>query len=412
MVDVAIIADDLTGAADSGVQLVRAAYRTAVLFLGASEPSEEVDAVVVDANSRTLAPHNARERVFEVTRGFRDARIVYKKLDSTLRGPVAAELEAALEATGRAQAVVAPAFPNNGRTTREGVQLVNCTPIDKTDLADDPLTPVREAHIPSVLAAGGLENIFTLSTSELSDHGMVRRVLEDVRWLVADADSDAHLKTLVEAVPDPSEVLWAGSAGLVRAIGEVYPGPRTKGSLVAPPPACCNAIVVVGSANEVTREQVRRLASEPKVVPVPLDSLAAAAEFGNAVGKALAAARTALNEGQSIVLHSTVNEERRTNHAKCVVDALAEVVAVLADEGLFDGLVLTGGDTAVSVSRRLEANGILLEDEVEPGMPVGTLIGPRSYRVVTKAGGFGSSDALLHALHALGIFGGSERTHT
>ena len=81
--------------------------------------------------------------------------------------------------------------------------------------------------------------------------------------------------------------------------------------------------------------------------------------------------------------------------------ALAGATARLAREGLFDGLVLTGGSTAVAVSRRLGASGIRLAGEVEAGVPVGTLIGPKAYTVVTKAGGFGGPDTLVRAVEAL-----------
>jgi D-threonate/D-erythronate kinase len=80
-----------------------------------------------------------------------------------------------------------------------------------------------------------------------------------------------------------------------------------------------------------------------------------------------------------------------------VADALARVVAELSREDLFDALVLTGGDTAVRVARELEATGILLEGEIEAGVPVGTLLGPRPYPVITKAGGFGGPETLSDA---------------
>nr|MDQ3378312.1 hypothetical protein [Actinomycetota bacterium] len=76
-------------------------------------------------------------------------------------------------------------------------------------------------------------------------------------------------------------------------------------------------------------------------------------------------------------------------------------VEVLAGDGAFDALVLTGGSTAMGVARRLGASGIKLVGEVEAGVPVGALIGPRPYRVVTKAGGFGGPDTLLHAVRTL-----------
>jgi uncharacterized protein YgbK (DUF1537 family) len=127
---VAIIADDLTGAADTGVQLARAGYRTAVAFRNAPiPPANDLDAVALDTDSRALPAGFAAKRVVEAVRSVRDIPIVYKKLDSTLRGPIAAELAAALGASGRGRAVVAPAFPATRRTTVDGVQLVRGVPI-------------------------------------------------------------------------------------------------------------------------------------------------------------------------------------------------------------------------------------------------------------------------------------------
>src|SRR3712207_3320217 len=112
----AVIADDLTGAADTGVQLMRAGYRTGVAFRGAPiPPAEHLDAVAVDTDSRAMPAGFAAKRVLEAGRAVRDTHIVYKKVDSTLRGPVAAELATALEATGRYRAVGAPALdPKSG----------------------------------------------------------------------------------------------------------------------------------------------------------------------------------------------------------------------------------------------------------------------------------------------------------
>jgi uncharacterized protein YgbK (DUF1537 family) len=121
--------------------------------------------------------------------------------------------------------------------------------------------------------------------------------------------------------------------------------------------------------------------------------------------------RAALSGNRGVVLHSAVGEEvdRALREGPVsgdevsgrVADALAEVVAGLSGEDLFGALVLTGGDTAVRVARELGATGILLGGEVEAGVPIGTLIGPRPYPVVTKAGGFGGSDTLRKAFHTL-----------
>src|ERR687896_800397 len=146
---IAVIADDLTGAADAGVQLVHAGYRTAVFFSESEVFAKDFDAVSFDTDSRALPAGFAAKRVLEAARAAREARIVYKKLDSTLRGNVAAELAAALGGARRERVVVAPAFPAAGRTTAGGIQRVRGAPVDETEIANDPNTPVSEAHVPS-----------------------------------------------------------------------------------------------------------------------------------------------------------------------------------------------------------------------------------------------------------------------
>src|ERR671920_1591119 len=86
---IAIIADDLTGAADTGVQFVHAGYRTAVFFRATEVLTDDLDAVVFDTDSRAMPAGFAARRVVDATHAARGARIVYKKLDSTLRGNIA-----------------------------------------------------------------------------------------------------------------------------------------------------------------------------------------------------------------------------------------------------------------------------------------------------------------------------------
>src|SRR5215218_1792002 len=242
------------------------------------------------------------------------------------------------------------------------------------------------------LLAGAFSSVGALGVEDLADPELVRRALEDYECVVADAERDADLEALVRAVPDPARVLWAGSAGLALALGSVYPGPcaGTAGVQRAP---VRPVLVVVGSLSGVAREQVKRLVAAYGAVDVPVDG-----KEPNAVYKAVGAARKALGGGTCAVVRST---EERVASSESVLEDLAEVAALLSEEGLFEGLVLTGGATAVGVARRLGASGIRLEGEVETGVPMGALIGPRPYSVVTKAGGFGGPDTLVGAVEAL-----------
>jgi D-threonate/D-erythronate kinase len=321
----------------------------------------------------------------DVARSVRGARLVYKKLDSTLRGNVTTEIAAALGASGRERVIVAPAFPGAGRTTAGGIQLVHGVAVDETEMRYDPQTPVREAHVPTLLA-DAFSSVGTLGVEDVADPERVRLLLEENECVVADAERDPDLEALVRAVPDPDRVLWAGSAGLALAIGSVYPGPRKEDAVKRRAPVR-PVLVVVGSLSGVAREQVRRLVEEYGNVSV---------EAGG--DDVVAVARDALAGGTCAVVRSP---EEQNASGEAVVETLAGVAGRLSEERLFGGLVLTGGATAAGVARRLGAIGIELEEEVEAGVPVGALIGPDPYPVVTKAGGFGGPDTLVRAVQAL-----------
>ena len=403
---VAVIADDLTGAADSGVQLARAGYRTAVAFHGSPlSPVDHFDAVAADTDSRALPRAEAGERTARAAGALRGAGLLYKKVDSTLRGPVAAELGAALDAGGRSCGLLAPAFPPAGRTTRNGVQLVDGRPVHETAFADDPTWPVSEARLPALLEAARLGPVEVLPALERPDPERVGRALQVGGWLVADADTAEHLEALVRSVEDPGDVLWAGSAGLAGALGRVHPGPGDGEPSEAPAPEG-PALAVIGSAHPVAREQVVRLATEPGVVAVEIDAAALGtaergADTAHPLTDALERARAALTAGHTVVLHLSASAAAGEGAAARIARGLAGVARELDQARLVGGLVLSGGDTAVAVARALGAHGLVVEDEIEPGVPVGRLLGPRPLPVVTKAGGFGGPDALARACRAL-----------
>lgn len=348
---VGIIADDLTGAMDSGAQLARAGYRVAVMFYDAPlSPFDDFDGVVVDTDSRQRDPGSACRRVSESAQRLKHARILYKKIDSTLRGWVAEEIEAAFREGGRPSALIAPAFPGNGRTTREGVQMVHGEPVHETRFAEDPVTPVIEGHVPTLLSEASVAGIDTLGIGDLGDVDKVCGVLAEYWWVVADAIGDAQLRTLVEAVPDPAEVLWIGSAGLVKALGEVYPGPRTGENSPEETVRLDRVLVVVDSMNEVSRKQLRRLEKESEVEAVEISATALVDGSKVSVEHALRTAIGSLGDGKSVTLYSS-DDELPEGDAGDVVEGLAGMVAGLSEDGLFDALILTRGDTALHVAR-------------------------------------------------------------
>lgn len=146
-----IVADDLTGAADTGAAFLVRGLSVVVIWPDQGIERESItlaaDVIAVDTRSRAADAEYARAITCEVTSRLRHAGVatLYKKIDSTLRGHVGDEVRAAISAWHpRSLAIVAPAFPGTGRTTMEGRQCVDGVPI------------ARRAFVPALFEQVGI----------------------------------------------------------------------------------------------------------------------------------------------------------------------------------------------------------------------------------------------------------------
>ncbi len=136
---IGVLADDLTGAFDTGVQFRNWGLSVEVLIGDVKDAKLVSDVVVVDTESRLLNKEDAYWRVYHSTEKLMQYGVerVYKKVDSTLRGNIGAELDAAMEASKADFAFFAPAYPTYGRTTLSGKQMVDNSPLEKTEYVDE-----------------------------------------------------------------------------------------------------------------------------------------------------------------------------------------------------------------------------------------------------------------------------------
>jgi D-threonate/D-erythronate kinase len=401
-VQIAIIADDLTSATDGGIQFARVGFRS-VVTLDCLNVSQLAGwpVVCVDADSRAKTTVAAAGSIATCVRALRGRHLLYKTVDSTLRGHIASELRAAQRESGRSRTVFAPAFPANGRTTRGGRQFLDGVPLSETAFSHDPSHPITEDHIPSILTRGGFTGIRVLSRAALRDRAALDAAFEDASCVVADAETDEDLEILVHAVDSPRDVLWVGSPGLARALGLSVARQASN----APTGGIARRLIVaVGSLNPVSRRQLDALRRGLDSVVIEVDASSALENPGSAARIALesAPAAQAAAGAEVVIVTSTATNAGSAGAAMVhVAEAIARVVESLHCDHPFDGFILTGGDTAVSVVRRLGATGIELESEFAPGVAVGNFFGNTSARVLTKAGGFGDDAALVRACQFL-----------
>ncbi|GAB4533798.1 MAG: D-threonate kinase [Anaerolineae bacterium] len=396
-----IVADDLTGAADTGVAFARAGWLTMVgLAPGAHIP--ESDALVVSAESRDCSPEVAIRRVqcaLPNLKKLGKIPYVYKKIDSTLRGHPAAELEVVMDSLGLKQALVAPAFPAQGRTTRRGRQLLDGVPLEHTRFGHDILSSDLRVLFQT---REGMACLVELDIVRRGPDALCEALgAFGGRLVVADAETDADLAVIAGAGLRYGVRLWCGSAGLARALSNVLPPPANRASAPAIPSRPAEAVLVVaGSRHPSTARQV----DVAQGWGAALVSITPEAVRGReeAIERAIKLASRRLGDGEHVILTSLGLDDSSLD-GQSVARCLAQITRTLVYEGLAGGLVLSGGQVAASVCSALEASALWLRGETQPGIAWGILVGGLApgLPVITKAGGFGRDEALALAIKKL-----------
>lgn len=396
-----IVADDLTGAMDSSGYFARMGLSTEVVL--EADYSSDADVIVVTTSSRAEQPNVAHESVRHAVRRM-VGRTVYKKIDSTLRGNIGVELLVAMEEAGCEKAIVAPAFPAVGRTTRNGVLLVDGVPVAETQFANDPVSPVSESHIPTLLeeATGrriGCLDIERIETGIETLYDEINGTTDDV--VVCDIKEQSHLQSIVRAAAlAKGRWLLCGSGGMARELHHLLSG---KVESEQQPAGLSNgpSLAVIGSRNQVVVSQMEKAESQLQVPVLSLQVEHLQQENGSSkeLERVVREATRLLAQGKSVVLTSALSQYV-PDLKWTIPPALAEVVENIVSSHKLGGLFLSGGDIAVAVCRRLSVSAIRVRGEVEPGIPAGEAIGGQSdgIRVVTKAGGFGTADALVKSI--------------
>ncbi|MFE1949821.1 four-carbon acid sugar kinase family protein [Streptomyces sp. NPDC059524] len=376
---IAILADDLTSAGDGAAPFRQAGHDARILLSApASVPRHAAGVSAVDLGSRVLDEAAAVSRTERAARLFDGSELLFKTVDSTLRGHVAAEVRAAWVGSRRRAVVLAPAFPAEGRVTVKGVQYVRGVPVHESDYARDPVHPVRCSDLATLFPQAAL------AQPERADE--LPELIGNGGLIVCSAAEDRDLDRVVAAVPRLDDVLWVGSPGLAAALARRCA--RTTGSGPAPlPDPARRPLVVVGSTNPATRRQLAALRTRDDVQGVTV---------GTDPDPAVQALRSLT---APVLTLQTPDERHSPQTARLLARAQAAVVQALAEDHTVDALVVTGGETATTVLHPLGATGIDLVDEPEPGVVRGSLTGRLPLPVLIKAGGFGDDALLLRLSH-------------
>ncbi|MDO9418077.1 four-carbon acid sugar kinase family protein [Pararhizobium sp.] len=341
-VKIAIIADDLTGALDTGTPFVEAGLSVVVAIDMDAIPealARGTDVIVVNTASRALSPDEAAGKITTAYTLLEQAApdILFKKIDSRLKGNIAAESTALSKASGRKRIILAPAIPDQQRFTINGAV---CGRGVETPLPIRPLFPADA-------------------------------VLIDVY----DASSDSDLDQIASAM-DWSTSIAVGARGLGSAFARLLKKPASVSASFFP---SADILFAFGSRDPITSAQIEHLTHNRNIASIvapaghlPANSMSALPAIAQCSGEQTAdpgdvAARFAAG------IYRAIEQTRPTM------------------------LVMGGGDTALAILKQLGVSVLVPKGEIEPGIPWFEITGPdgRTFCCAVKSGGFGSVDSLL-----------------
>jgi len=247
----AIIADDLTGALDTGIKFSKTGIGTQVV-MGHKFCSDDIDldkeVLVIDTETRHVSENEAYARVYKTAKQCLDIGIkhFYKKTDSALRGHIGSELAALYDVLGKPVAFI-PALPRENRTTEKGIHYIDGVPVAESIFGRDPLNPVRHSEIFRLLEE-------ETGLSVCSIEGKRPAEWPDGQVVVFDASTDEELKQIGGYLVDHERLqVTAGCAGFAKVLSEVLPfSERTERNR----PQSSKLFVLCGSVNDVSSRQL------------------------------------------------------------------------------------------------------------------------------------------------------------
>jgi uncharacterized protein YgbK (DUF1537 family) len=388
-----VIADDLTGALDTGVQFVLAGVRTIVApyaYLRAALRGGETPVLVVDTESRHLPPRRAAHRVAACVRAARARGIgrFFKKTDSTLRGNIGAELAALLSASGGHELFFVPALPKAGRTTRSGIQLVDGVPLHETGFARDPRDPVRGGSIEAIVGSQCRIPVVTVGRGVDPAAALTRGGQPII--VAFDAETDGDLEAIADRLAlQGAPRLTAGCSGFAAFLPRLHglPAGPTSPLALRPP-----LLVVSGSLHERSLEQVReaerRGTPSYEIDPGSITRPGSRSATARAIGERL-------RERGVMIVRSPEARSPLPNGAMTLLREMGRLVDMVAEATVVPTIAVFGGDTAFAAVEALGIRALEPLGEISQGVVVSRAEGKHgALRLVTKAGGFGPVDAI------------------
>lgn len=408
MITLLIIADDFTGALDTGVQFASAGAVVRVVTdirYDYKQADDSVQVLVMDAETRHLESWEAYEVVWEITKRAMTCGIpyIYKKTDSALRGNIGSELTALLDASGRNILPFLPAFPQMGRITREGIHYIDNVPVQDSVFGQDPFEPVTCSFIPDIihLQSNIPVQVVQEGTQPEPDDRPVKIVTYDAQ------SQDSLIKAALELYNMGQLAIMAGCAGFASVLPTLL---GLGGRETYAPQFVPRFLVACGSVNPITKSQLTyaekhgftriRLTPRQKLDRDYWNTLEGQNVLKSWMLLCQLERRCILDSNDPEGSDETMEYAREHNISLAAVrtgiaDSMGFVLKNLVERGLKSTLLITGGDTLMGFMNQIKVYEMEPVCEMAPGTVLSRFrIGDNIYQAISKSGGFGSEELL------------------
>lgn len=416
-----VIADDLTGSNATCSLFKKIGLRAASILKLQSDRNYDVDVISYSTASRGLDKEEAYKKVSEAIKILksRDILVYNKRIDSTLRGNIGAEINAMLDNLENDRiAVVVPAYPDSGRIVVNKTMLVNGVLLENSDAGKDPKTPIKTSCVENLVQKDikYSSTYFTLSDIVQPIEEIAKKIQEAIkksRILIFDAVNNEDIIKISKAVIQ-SEI----------NIVTVDPGPFTlyySRELQKKNHLEKKILMVIGSVTPTTKKQIEYILQEEDIflVKMKIEDFFEKESCSKEIERVISFIKKGIsNYNLFLVTTSPIGDEKKADLqklaenlnttveeiSKIIANTLTEtVVKILKETEKFEGVYSSGGDITIALLEKLKAIGVEIREEVIPLAAYGRLIGGDfpNLKLVSKGGMVGDEKTIKLCLHKI-----------
>ncbi|BDH44568.1 hypothetical protein TUM12370_06120 [Salmonella enterica subsp. enterica serovar Choleraesuis] len=418
---ISIIADDLTGANATAALLSTRGFTTLTCLDSSDNKFDAYDVVSFSTDSRSIPPAEAYARVGKYLDIIDPANtLISKRIDSTLRGNLGAEVDAVIDRFPYLMAVVVPVYPSSGRICVGGSLLVDGIPLQNTMMRNDPKNPMTESSVVELFRQQTNKNVEhialrdVLAGEQVLSQKLAELYQRNARIVVIDATTDDNVIQIAQAVAHSKIPIFCVDPGVFTAhLSYIkFSSGRKRTNKI---------FIAIGSISELTQRQIKKLRYERQVyietlsaeqlINIALNPQQAQPLVKELINKTkifdTVGIDTVEQPDQICCLNNLSKKYSMSAHdVSCMINkGIAEITTqvLTSKNSPISALYGSGGDVIIAITKRMQGSGVILKDEVEPLTVYGHLTGGvcNGIPLITKGGFVGNDDTLIHCIDYL-----------